>query len=62
VRLGVHNLETTTQSKDGGNKIFEVSSAREKETEESKARVKKMTCQVKVDLVDKSYGASRITT
>jgi hypothetical protein len=29
-RLGVHNLETTGHTKDGGNKNFEVTSAREK--------------------------------
>jgi hypothetical protein len=30
VRLGVHNLDTTDQAKDGGKKNFEVPSAREK--------------------------------
>jgi hypothetical protein len=40
VRLGVRNSETTDQAKDGGKKIFEVASAREKvkEAEEPKAR------------------------
>jgi hypothetical protein len=40
VTLGVHNSETTDQSKDGGKKSFEVPSAREKvkEVEEPKAR------------------------
>jgi hypothetical protein len=40
VRLGVHILETSAQDKDGGKKIFEVSSARKKvkEAEEPKAK------------------------
>jgi hypothetical protein len=40
VELGGHNLETTGQTKDGGKKSFNVSSAREKvkETEVHKAR------------------------
>ena len=52
------------QVKDGGKKIFEVPSAREKvkETRNPKPRVKKKTYKVKVDRVKKSYGASRITT
>jgi hypothetical protein len=64
VRLSVHNLETTDQAKDGGNKNFDVSSAWEKvkETEVPKARGEENTCKVKVDQVEKSYGASRITT
>jgi hypothetical protein len=39
VRLGVRNLETTDQTKDGGKKSFDVPSAREKvkEAEEPKA-------------------------
>jgi hypothetical protein len=64
VRLGVRNLETTDQAKDGGKKSFDVPSAREKvkETRNPKSRVKKKTCKVKVDRVNKSYCASRITT
>jgi hypothetical protein len=64
VRLDVRNSETTDQAKDGGKKIFEVPSAREKvkETRNPKPGVKKKTCKVKVDRVKKSYGASRITT
>jgi hypothetical protein len=64
VRLDVHNLETTDQTKDGSKKSFEVSSAREKvkETRNPKPGVKKNTCKVKDDRVKKSYGASRITT
>jgi hypothetical protein len=54
-------LETTDQARDGSNKSFEVSSARKK-VEEPKARVKKKTCKVKVNRVEKSYGASKITT
>jgi hypothetical protein len=40
VELIVHNLETTGQSKDGGNKSFDVPSAQEKvkEAEVHKAR------------------------
>ena len=40
MRLGVRNSETTDQAKDGGKKIFEVSSGQEKvkEVEEPKAR------------------------
>jgi hypothetical protein len=64
VRLDVRNSKTTDQAKGGGKKSFEVPSAREKvmEAEEPKARVKKKTCKVKVDRVEKRYGASRITT
>jgi hypothetical protein len=64
VRLGVHNSETTDQAKDEGKKSFEIPSAREKvkETRNPKPGVKKKTCKVKVDRVEKSYGASRITT
>jgi hypothetical protein len=64
VRLDVRNSETTDQAKDGGKKSFEVLSAREKvkETRNPKLGVKKKTCKVKVDRVNKSYGASRITT
>jgi hypothetical protein len=60
----MRNSETTDQVKDGGKKIFEVPSAREKvkETRNPKPRVKKKTYKVKVDRVKKSYGASRITT
>jgi hypothetical protein len=55
----VHNLETASQAKDGGKKNFEVSSAWEKvkKVEVPKARVKKKTCIVKVDRVEKSYDA-----
>ena len=40
VRLAVHNLETTDQTKDGGKKNFEVPSAREnvKKAKPPKAR------------------------
>jgi hypothetical protein len=40
VRLGVHILESTDQAKDGGKKIFEVPSARDKviEVEKPEAR------------------------
>jgi hypothetical protein len=64
VRLGVHILETTNQAKDEGKKSFEVPRARQKvkKAKEPKARVKKKTCKVMVDRVEKSYGASRITT
>jgi hypothetical protein len=64
VRLDVHNLETTDQTKDGSKKSFEVPSAREKvkETRNPKPGVKKETCRIKVDRVKKSYGASRNTT
>jgi hypothetical protein len=64
VEPDVHNLKTTSQAKDGGKKNFEVSSAREKvkETRYLKPGVKKKTCKVKVDRVEKIYGASRITT
>ena len=63
MRLDVHNLETTDQTKVGSKKSFKVPSAREKvkETRNPKPGVKKKTCKVKVDRV-KSYGASRITT
>jgi hypothetical protein len=64
VRLGVRNSETTDQAKDGGKKSFEVPSAlgRSKRLRNPKPGVKKKTCKVKVDRVDKSNGASRITT
>jgi hypothetical protein len=64
VRLDVCNSETTDQAKDGGKKSFEVPSVWEKvkETMNPKPGVKKKTCKVKVDRVQKSYGASRITT
>ena len=64
MRLGVRNSETTDQAKDGGKKSFEVPSAREKvkETRNPKPGVKKKTCKVKGDRVEKSYGTSRITT
>jgi hypothetical protein len=63
VRLGVRNSETTDQAKDGRKKSFEVPTAQEKvmEAEEPIARGKK-TCKVKVDRVEKRYGALRITT
>jgi hypothetical protein len=64
VELFEHNLEIAYQVKDGGKKNFEVPSAQEKvkEVEASKARVKKKACKVKDEQVEKSYGASRITT
>jgi hypothetical protein len=64
VRLDVHNLETTDQTKVGSKKSFEVPSAWEKvkETKNPKPGVKKETCGIKVDRVKKSYGASRNTT
>jgi hypothetical protein len=64
VRLDVHNLETTDQTKVGSKKSFEVPSAQEKvkETRNPKPGVKKETCGIKVDRVKKSYGASRNTT
>jgi hypothetical protein len=64
VRLDVHNLETTDQTKDGSKKSFEVPSAREKvkETRNPKPGVKKETCRIRVDRVKKSYGASKNTT
>ena len=64
MRLDVRNSETTDQAKDGGKKRFEVPSAREKvkETRNPKPGVKKKTCKVKVDRVEKRYGASRIMT
>jgi hypothetical protein len=64
VRLGVRNSETIDQAKDGGKKSFEVSGAREKvkEAEEPKPGMKKKTCKIKVDRVEKKYGASRIMT
>jgi hypothetical protein len=60
----VHNSETTDQAKDGGKKSFEVSSAWEKvmKVEEPKAKGEEETCKVKVDRVEKRFGASRITT
>jgi hypothetical protein len=63
VRLDVHNLETTDQTKDGSKKSFEVPRAREKvkETRNPKPGVKKETCGIRVDRVKKSYGASRNT-
>ena len=64
MRLDVHNLETTDQTKDGSKKSFEVPSAREKvkETRNPMPGVKKETCGIRVDRVKKSYGASRNTT
>jgi hypothetical protein len=64
VRPGVHNMETTSHAKDGGKKHFEVPSAREKSRRPRypKLGVKKKTCKIKDDRVEKSYGASRITT
>jgi hypothetical protein len=64
VRLDVHNLETTDQTKDGNKKSFEVLSAWEKvkETSNPKPGVKKETCGIRVDRVKKSYGASRNIT
>ena len=64
MRLDVHNLETTDQTKDGSKKSFEVPSAREKvkETRNPKLGVKKETCGIRVDQVKKRYGASRNTT
>ena len=64
MRLDVHNSETTDQAKDGSKKSFEVPSAREKvkETRNPKRGVKKETCEIEVDRVKKSYGASRNTT
>jgi hypothetical protein len=64
VELDVHSLETIGPTKDGGKKNFEVLSAWEKvkQAEAPKARVKKKACKVKVDRVEKSYGASKITT
>ena len=64
MRLDVCNSETTDQAKDGGKKSFEVPSAREKvkETRNPKPGVKKKTCKVKVDRVEKRYGALRIMT
>jgi hypothetical protein len=55
VRLSVRNSKITDQAKDGGKKSFKVPSAREKvkEAEEPK---------VKVDQVEKRYGASKIMT
>jgi hypothetical protein len=60
----MHNLETTDQTKDESKKSFEVPSAREKvkETRNPKRGVKKETCEIEVDRVKKSYGASRNTT
>jgi hypothetical protein len=60
----VNILETVGQAKDGGKKSFEVPTAREKvmEAEEPKARGEEETCKVKVDRVEKRYGASRIMT
>jgi hypothetical protein len=64
VRLDVHNLETTDQTKVGSKKSFEAPSAWEKvkETRNPKPKVKKETCEIKVDRVKKSYGASRNST
>jgi hypothetical protein len=64
VRLDVHSLETTDQTKDGSKKSFEVPSAWEKvkETRNPKLGVKKETCRIRVDRVKKSYDASRNTT
>jgi hypothetical protein len=60
----VHNSEKTDQAKDGSKKSFEVPSAWEKvkETRNPRPGVKKKTCGIKVDRVNKSYGASRNTT
>jgi hypothetical protein len=59
----VHNSETTDQAKDGSKKSFEVLSAWEKvkETRNPRPGVKKKTCEIKVDRIKKSYGASRNT-
>jgi hypothetical protein len=64
VKLDVHSLETTGRTKDGGKKNFKVPIAQEKdkEVEAPKARGEEKACKVKVDRVEKSYGASRITT
>ena len=64
VRLSVHILETTGQSKDGGKKNFELPSARGRSwrLRNPKPRVKKKACKVKGDRVENSYGTSRITT
>jgi hypothetical protein len=64
VRINVRNSKTTDQAKDGGKKSFKVPSAREKvkEAEEPKAKGEKKTCKVKVDQVEKRYGASKIMT
>jgi hypothetical protein len=60
----VRSSETTDQAKDGGKKSFEVPSAREKvkRLRNPKPRVKKKTCKVRGDRVEKSYDTSRITT
>jgi hypothetical protein len=57
-------MKTTGRIKDGGKKNFEVPSAREKVKgpRHLKPRVKKKVCKVKVDQLEKSYGASKITT
>jgi hypothetical protein len=64
VRLGVHILESTGQAKDGGKKSFEVPSVGRSSwrPRNPKPGVKKKTCKVKDDQVEKRYGASRITT
>jgi hypothetical protein len=60
----VRSSKTTDQAKDGGKKSFEIPSAgrRSKRLRNPKPRVKKKTCKVKGDRVEKSYGTSRITT
>jgi hypothetical protein len=55
VRLGLHILETISQAKDG------VHERRSRTPTNPKPGVKKKTCEVKVDRVEKRYGASRIT-
>jgi hypothetical protein len=64
VRLGVHNSETTDQAKDGGKRAlrYRVHGTRSNMSRNPKLGVKKKTCKVKVDRVEKRDGASRITT
>jgi hypothetical protein len=64
VSLGVHILETADQAKEERKKSFEVPSSREKvkEAEEPIVRGEEEDFKVKVDRVEKSYNASKITS
>jgi hypothetical protein len=67
VELGMHNLETTGQAKDGGKKNFKLrgtkcTGERSRRPRYLKSWVKKNDCKVKANRVKKSCGASRIST
>jgi hypothetical protein len=64
VELDVHNLELNGQTKDGGMEIFQVleQGINSRGPRYLKQRWRRGSCKVKVDNVEKGYGALRITT